>query len=155
MNEKLKQGKAALNAGDRQTARKLLYQAAKEDPNNESAWQLLYNVCDNDTERVHCLQQVLRINPINHKAHQLLATLAVPAAVEPIPTTITCPYCKSQIHSEAIICPHCRKDPRPSMVIAESMQKAGCSLALLPFVIGGLVISALGLWCLISVMLGG
>ena len=29
---------------------------------------------------------------------------------EPAPTTKTCPYCKSEIHIEAVKCPHCASD---------------------------------------------
>lgn len=32
------------------------------------------------------------------------------AAPEPAPTTKQCPYCKSDIHIEAVKCPHCASD---------------------------------------------
>jgi len=151
MNEKLKQGKTALKLGDRTAARKLFNQVVRENPDSETAWQWLYNVADSDAERRHCLEKILSINPNNAKARQLMGNLAPSEAA---PTTVTCPYCKSQIHPEAIICPHCRKDPRPSMVVADNLQKAGCALMQLPFLITGLILTSLALWCIISVMLG-
>ena len=64
----LEQGIAALKAGQREQARKFLASAIRQDPNNERAWLWMYNAANNDTERLYCLEQAVRINPGNKKA---------------------------------------------------------------------------------------
>jgi len=71
----LEQGIAALKAGQRDEARRLLAAAIRQTPNNERAWLWMYNGSNNDQERQHCLEQALRINPKNEKAKQLLFEL--------------------------------------------------------------------------------
>jgi hypothetical protein len=85
----LAEGVAAFKAGDKLAARNRFVQAVKEQPDSERAWGWLYNVANNDQERVHCLQQVLRINPQNEKARQsideltgLVPPLDVPRSAE-------------------------------------------------------------------------
>lgn len=75
MNDLIQQGVSAFKSGDHETARKFLIDAVKQYPDNESAWGWMYNVCRNDKERIHCLKQMLRINPKNEKANQLLNEL--------------------------------------------------------------------------------
>jgi hypothetical protein len=75
MDDVLSQGVAAFKAGDKTAARTYLLQAVKQQPNSERAWGWLYNVANNDQERIHCLRQVLRINPSNAKARQTLDDL--------------------------------------------------------------------------------
>jgi len=64
----LAQGIAAVKVGNRQEARRLLDAATRETPNDERAWGWFYNVCENDGERIHCLRELLRINPNNETA---------------------------------------------------------------------------------------
>jgi len=71
----LEQGIAALKAGQRDEAHRLLAAAIRQTPNNERAWLWMYNASNNDQERQHCLEQALRINPKNEKAKQLLFEL--------------------------------------------------------------------------------
>lgn len=75
MDDLVEQGVQAFRVGERDKARKLLLAAVKQDPNSERAWGWLSNVMDNDKERIYCLKQVLRINPNNEKANQLLTDL--------------------------------------------------------------------------------
>jgi|GEM_PF-1223425 hypothetical protein len=75
MSENLKNGIAAHKAGDKVTARRLFAQALREDPNSERAWQWMFNVANNDTERIKCLREILRINPNNDKARNTLDDL--------------------------------------------------------------------------------
>jgi len=77
MDDLIQQGVNAFKSGDHETARKLLINAVKQYPDNERAWGWMYNVCRNDKERIHCLKQVVRINPKNEKANQLLNELTV------------------------------------------------------------------------------
>jgi len=75
MDDLLQQGITAYRAGKRDEARKFFAGAVKQNQNDERIWGWMYNVCDNDKERIHCLKQMLRINPKNEKANQLLSEL--------------------------------------------------------------------------------
>ena len=75
MDDLIKQGATAARAGDKETARKLLSEAVKQFPDDERAWGWLYTVCTTDQERSNCLKQIIRINPQNDKAKQLLEDL--------------------------------------------------------------------------------
>ena len=75
MDDLLQQGIAVYRAGQRDEARKYFISALKQNRNDERIWGWMYNVCNNDTERIDCLKQILRINPKNEKANQLLAKL--------------------------------------------------------------------------------
>jgi tetratricopeptide (TPR) repeat protein len=77
MEDLLQQGITAYKAGKRDEARKIFIAVVKQSPNNESAWGWMYQASHNDQERIHCLKQVLRINPNNEKVKQLLGTLVV------------------------------------------------------------------------------
>lgn|GEM_PF-5780401 len=75
MEDLIKQGAAAFKAGDVETARKLLRQAANQFPDDERAWGWMYNVCDSEKDRIICLRQILRINPKNEKAQKIFLSL--------------------------------------------------------------------------------
>jgi len=75
MDDLLQQGIIAYRAGKRDEARKFFVAAVKQNQNDERVWGWMYNVCGNDKERIHCLKQMLRINPKNGKANQLLNEL--------------------------------------------------------------------------------
>ena len=64
-DELVSKGIEALNAGDKKLARQLLSEAIHNFPNDEQSWGWFYNVAENDTERLRCVKQVLRINPNN------------------------------------------------------------------------------------------
>jgi hypothetical protein len=76
MADLLQQGITAYQTGKRDDSRKLFIAAIHQNPNDESAWGWMYNVCDNDKERIDCLKQVLRINPSNEKANRLFNKLS-------------------------------------------------------------------------------
>jgi len=67
----LEQGIKAFKAGDQAKARRLLFAATQQDPDNERAWGWLYNASDMDVDRIVCLKNMLRINPKNDKADKL------------------------------------------------------------------------------------
>lgn len=71
----LEQGMAALRAGDRALARRLLARAAREDTQSEQAWLRLSGAVENDKERFLCLSRVLAANPDNESARRGLAGL--------------------------------------------------------------------------------
>lgn len=75
MDDLIQQGISAIKAGDKSTAKRLFLSAIKENPNNERAWQYMFNACSTNQEKTHCLQQILRINPANEKAKQFLQQL--------------------------------------------------------------------------------
>ena len=70
VEDSLGQGIAAVKAGNKQEARRLLGEAIKQHPNDERCWGWLFNVAENDGERLHCIKEILRINPNNEKAKQ-------------------------------------------------------------------------------------
>lgn len=72
---KLQLGISAWKSGDRIQARKYLIAALKEDPQNEQAWSWMYQAAANDKERFECLNRILKINPNNARAKQLIEQL--------------------------------------------------------------------------------
>src|SRR3972149_2548777 len=84
MNDLLQQGITAYKAGKRDEARKIFITVVKQNPENEHAWGWMYNVSGNDKERIYCLKQMLRINPKNEKANQLLNQLLTLSSVAPM-----------------------------------------------------------------------
>jgi hypothetical protein len=74
-DEIVMQAIAALKTGNKPKAREYLIAAIKQDLNNELAWSWLFTLVDTDEERIHCLKEVLRINPSNAKAQQALDKL--------------------------------------------------------------------------------
>ncbi len=75
MNDLFQQGVAAYKAGKRDEARKFFIILVKQTPNDERTWEKMHDVSNNDQERIHCLKQILRINPNNEKAKNLLDTI--------------------------------------------------------------------------------
>ena len=74
MSESIKQAENAIKAGDTKHAFELLRQALAEDPNSERAWWIMSGLVQR-SERVNCLEQVLRINPENQFARDALTRL--------------------------------------------------------------------------------
>ncbi|MCS6839503.1 MAG: hypothetical protein NZ699_07225 [Roseiflexus sp.] len=74
-NDWLQQGIAAARAGQRAQARQLLVRAIQADQYNEEAWVWLAGVVDDPAHARQCLQQALRINPLNPQARQGIAWL--------------------------------------------------------------------------------
>jgi len=71
----LRQGIAALKAGQKAEACRLLKQVVQQDKNSETAWLWLSGAVDTDRERIHCLRETLRINPNNQHAQRGLEQL--------------------------------------------------------------------------------
>ena len=71
----LTRGIAALRAGDRRSAGRLLALAVRQDLRSESAWFWLSAVLKTVQGRAYCLRKVLEINPENQRALHGLALL--------------------------------------------------------------------------------
>ncbi|MCC6904539.1 MAG: tetratricopeptide repeat protein [Anaerolineae bacterium] len=69
----------ALRAGRPEQARHLLARVLRDDPRNETAWLWLTGAVQSREERIHCLRQVLKINPANPSALKGLHALGVEA----------------------------------------------------------------------------
>lgn len=79
----LPQAIAAARAGQKEEAKQLLVQVLRADPRSEPAWLWMSAVVDTRAERVHCLRQVLAINPANDMAHRGLEALGALAEPQP------------------------------------------------------------------------
>lgn len=71
--EMLKSAVAALDSGDRLTARKLLARLLQEEPNNDQAWVLLAEAVEDPQRQRDCLERALKLNPANEVARLMLA----------------------------------------------------------------------------------
>jgi hypothetical protein len=74
MSESINQAESAIKAGDTKHAFELLRLVLAEDPNSERAWWIMSGLVQR-SERVNCLEQVLRINPENQFARDALTRL--------------------------------------------------------------------------------
>jgi hypothetical protein len=75
MDDSLQKGIAAFKAGNHQEARKFFLLALEQNVGDERIWKWNYNVAKDDSERIQYLTQILRINPKNKKAYELLNNL--------------------------------------------------------------------------------
>jgi len=123
--EFLQQGMAALKAGHKADARRLLEQAVQTDPRSEQGWLWLSGTVETDQERRFCISKVLSINPGNAAAQRGFRALGsgperspleeVKKMPEPLPpqlptpstASITCPHCHTKNLSHFRYCDHC------------------------------------------------
>lgn len=73
MSSQLHQAVELAQAGQRDQARQLLLQFLQNEPNHEVAWLWLASVAGDQAEYQRALNEVLRINPTNQRAQNLLA----------------------------------------------------------------------------------
>lgn len=64
-----------IKQGDKDSARKLITQYVKENPNDAEGWYLAAGVAVNKTQRIALLNKVLQIDPLHTKASQVLEKL--------------------------------------------------------------------------------
>ncbi len=74
-HDMLQQGIAAARSGQRALARQLFVCVIQADQYNDDAWVWLAGVVDDPADMRRCLQQALRINPLNPQARQGIAWL--------------------------------------------------------------------------------
>jgi tetratricopeptide (TPR) repeat protein len=86
MPDELDQAIELLRAGDRVQSRALLLKLVEQNPDDERAWGWLSNAAQTYDERLRCLQQVLRINPENAPARDMLRKLESQDWAASIPT---------------------------------------------------------------------
>lgn len=116
----LKEGIAALKAGQRVRARALLQEVVREQPDNVAAWLWLSGTVDTDNERRECLERVLEVDPDNPHAKKGLERLgprtarklSAPMAViteKPHPPSKmqTCPHCGMTVQGQHKFCTVC------------------------------------------------
>ena len=87
----LAQGIAAAKAGDKGSARRLLTQVVRLQPESEAGWLWLSAVLDTPQAKAFCLRQVLAFDPDNRAARKGLAALetspALVSVARPSPVT--------------------------------------------------------------------
>ncbi|HFD38813.1 MAG TPA: tetratricopeptide repeat protein [Anaerolineae bacterium] len=122
--ELLRQGIAAVKAGQKEEARRLLMQVVELDEHNEQGWLWLSGVVETIEDRRICLENVLTINPDNAHAQTGLAWIEqhapaeppAPAESEPPPVEEPasasagagrCPRCQAALPPAAQSCPQC------------------------------------------------
>ena len=66
---------AAMRQGDRARARELIYAVLVENPRNATAWIRACDVANTKDELIHCLKQILVINPSHDVALRYLTQL--------------------------------------------------------------------------------
>lgn len=78
MSVTFRNGIDALNAGNKEEARRIFLAYVNRHPENENGWTWMYHAARNDTERIHCLERILQISPSNLRAQRLLKKLKRP-----------------------------------------------------------------------------
>lgn len=128
VDEWLKDGIAALKAGDQAEAQALLLRVVEADEANESAWLWLSGAVEKDADRRVCLENVLALNPDNLAAQRGLAKLSGEraTAVSHTPSFIgykhtsgyddvwerdddLCAYCAQVVDDAQSSCPRCQR----------------------------------------------
>lgn len=114
----LDQAVAQIQAGDLNTARRLLARLLQREPHNVDAWLWLSSAVDDLDRRVECLRRVLAISPHNKIAWQRLAALTSQnSRRDRLPVTgytgieFQCPKCGGERHfhigRQGLVCTQC------------------------------------------------
>jgi hypothetical protein len=136
--ELTRQGIAAAQAGDNESAADLLRQATEADPKSEMAWLWRSSVARSDDAKRYALQQALAANPQSQPAMKGLALLgpaieAPPELAGPIATPVAarrlqdgaawkCSACGGVISADSPHCRHCK-------AIFDNLYAPGAALA--------------------------
>jgi hypothetical protein len=84
----LEQAYSYINAGDIETAKQLLAQILKQNPNDENAWLWMSRCVTTTEQKRYCFDRVLKINPQNQGAIEGLKRLNNPVPPNPPPKVI-------------------------------------------------------------------
>jgi hypothetical protein len=108
IDQLLKRGIAALKAGRRKEAHRLLTQVVERDERNETAWLWLSGAVETDEERRVCLENALVINPENTQARRGLELLVRKVGVRPL-KIVASPIPKAQLSQRRPVAPSARE----------------------------------------------
>jgi hypothetical protein len=110
----LRMAKQALDAGDNTTARNLVLQVIRQNPQNETAWLWLSALVNDPKKERDCLQKVLEINPMNDIARQHFERLTVKVQPAPIPQPQPMPAAPRPVAQPSAVV---QAAPQPSSVM--------------------------------------
>lgn len=99
----LAQAISLIKSGDTQGGQKLLAEVVRSDPGNETAWLWLSSVAPADKRR-YCLDRVLKINPENALAKQLIEQLQPDGTQPPVAVAVSAPV-SVQVESVVVDAP--------------------------------------------------
>ncbi|WP_162136257.1 response regulator [Zavarzinella formosa] len=102
---RLNAGVAAAQAGDRETARRLLRQSCEADPGNDIAWMWLAGVTESPAEALSHVEKALRINPNSEQAKT--GAEYYREKLKAAPPLWYCPICLAKSETRFIVCPNC------------------------------------------------
>jgi hypothetical protein len=85
--EKLDSAIQLIQSGQKQAAVPVLREIIQENPAQEDVWFLLSTCMDQVEHKKFCLQNVLKINPANQQARDVLAALDAPVVPAPVAWT--------------------------------------------------------------------
>jgi tetratricopeptide (TPR) repeat protein len=124
--ELLKQGIAAVKAGDKSKAQALMARLVKADPDSEQGWLILGHCLSDPIKREYCFQKVLKINPSNQVAKRFLDELY---AAKPKPQALVVEPAKNREASGNIFV-RARASVASFFARAGNWQSAGIGFAL-------------------------
>ncbi len=140
----LEQARLAKRAGNVVQARNLLSQIIKANPRDEDAWLLLAEVAEKPEHATYCLDQVLKLNPVNMLAVERLHALKTPPqpvatrppspAVERIPSGVGEGVRAAQgVRVETRSTPGAGEEPAPTREVVIIEERMSGVLILIPF----------------------
>ncbi len=91
-----------IKTGQPLTARQMLIEILKHDPQNEDAWMWLSSVVDDDNQRRDCLERALVIDPTNESARLQLNQMLQPQPYLSSDSSPPRPFTKSRSRSDIL-----------------------------------------------------
>ncbi|MFL7809676.1 MAG: DUF4011 domain-containing protein, partial [Anaerolineae bacterium] len=100
----LREASELIRRGDRQGAQQRLVEILRANPRSETAWLWMAAIERDPARQREYASRVLRLDPQNARAQQILAQLDEQAAASPAPI---CPSCGQPVRADARFCTHC------------------------------------------------